>query len=134
MRKGREHETVEGRIHLGKLDRLRAGVCIHCGADLPCPNQWNEGGPVPRGRHTPVKSEELEELTAELAARWSTPVLLTPEMFGGGKNEGKLMRLSPNVLQDGEAWPVDEEGVCESCSAIRPLSEFDDRGLCGVCQ
>lgn len=110
MRKGREHETVEGRIHLGKLDRVRAGACIHCGAELPCPNQWNEEGPVPRGRHIAVTAEELEELAAELEARWGTCVELTPEMFGLGKNEGKLMRISPDFLTTGESVPVEDEG------------------------
>lgn len=64
-----EHTPFAARIRLGQIDRLRAGVCIACGEELPCPNQWNEGGAPIRGTHSPPPEELLEELGVELMKR-----------------------------------------------------------------
>ena len=46
--------------------------------------------------------DELMFLLMDAQGQLSKPVELTPEMFGGGKNKGKLVRLSADFVTTGK--------------------------------
>ncbi len=57
-----------------------------------------------------IGTARLARMVAEIEYRKGrTVVELTPEMFGLGKNEGKLMRINPDFLTTGDSVPVGEE-------------------------